>query len=685
MSGGRRRRQHGCLEFLAQAFRLVWPAGDIDDIDNTRVEDIVLGPSYLADGTADSLGNALGRAVPGFDVKDLLAMTSRTKFVLLVLASDLGTPCVRLKGYVKHLACGHNSTTTEGHMIVLDPFCTVHVSTRAVMCTMGMNQLIPRVFSLAFATRFPPRLNRLFVVLANAIERDLAQGGFFLNLEPSLEEANHVQKIWMLTVRRPLYTKGRDELSEHAVRRIDDYLRILRCITGDVRRLRVVHNCPTWCRCPNARAAAVKICDALLQVFCDDLAKHLPSTSKWWTQEPCMIPQSALSLLFDLLGRVVPEAFLTEAAADGDNDEDDFHAKCRRRVKQACEASADPNHRVELLSTLWSCRPLDKLTATFQHLDYANVATREEMDWPDGPIRQAQVDYYRMLTDTTYEHHIAVLPYHFELDPRIDTFDVECRARNQALALSSQIWSRLPLEFADESWALIKCGRPGLTEEGWQAGFKRFKGNNKCCLYQSVGVPLMTAEDSLLHGIVRALYESVPGTNIPLEGLLALMKHSVGLRPHTAAEKLGHLAFLTQLLKRHVSACLADMRGKLSQTELIARGVPIRAAAKRAGARQHTPRYHIAFANNKMSSWHELNPDAGFDASFAARREAIREWSSMDEIAKQEFIESVKQSELADEDAKMDAEMEADHPAPSVWQRCLASDEWPLKAEHIER
>ena len=188
-----------------------------------------------------------------------------------------------------------------------------------------------------------------------------------------------------------------------------------------------------------------------------------------------------------------------------------------------------------------------------------------------------------------------------------------------------------------------------------------------------------------MHGIVRALYESVPGTNIPLEGLLALMKHSVGLRPHPAAEKLGHMAFLTQLLKRHVSAGLADMRGKLSQTELIARGVPIRAAAKRAGARQHTPRHHIAFANNKMSSWHALNPDADFDAAIAARREAIREWSSMDEIAKQEFIDSVKQSELADEDAKMDAEMEADHPAPSVWQRCLASDEWPLKAEHIER
>ena len=50
MSGARRRRQHGCLEFLAQTFLLVWPAGDIDDIDNTRVEDIVLGPSYLADG-----------------------------------------------------------------------------------------------------------------------------------------------------------------------------------------------------------------------------------------------------------------------------------------------------------------------------------------------------------------------------------------------------------------------------------------------------------------------------------------------------------------------------------------------------------------------------------------------------------------------------------------------------------
>ena len=154
---------------------------------------------------------------------------------------------------------------------------------------------------------------------------------------------------------------------------------------------------------------------------------------------------------------------------------DDFHAKCRKRVTQACEASADPNHRVELFSTLWSCRPLDQLTATFQHLDFANAATREEMDWPDGPIRRAQVDYYRMLTDITYEHHIVVLPYHFELDPHIDTFDVECRARNQVLALSSQIWSRLHLEFADELG--LDQMRPSGIDRGrsasWLQAFQR--------------------------------------------------------------------------------------------------------------------------------------------------------------------------------------------------------------------
>ena len=61
------------------------------------------------------------------------------------------------------------------------------------------------------------------------------------------------------------------------------------------------------------------------------------------------------------------------------------------------------------------------------------------MDWPDGPIKKAQFDYYRMLTDTSYVHHIAVLPEHFALDPRIDAFQVECRAGQQALALSGQI------------------------------------------------------------------------------------------------------------------------------------------------------------------------------------------------------------------------------------------------------
>ena len=55
-----------------------------------------------------------------------------------------------------------------------------------------------------------------------------------------------------------------------------------------------------------------------------------------------MIPQSALSLLFDLLGRVVPEAFLTEAAADGDND-----GRFPREVSGARQASMRSRSRSE--------------------------------------------------------------------------------------------------------------------------------------------------------------------------------------------------------------------------------------------------------------------------------------------------------------------------------------------------
>ena len=197
----------------------------------------------------------------------------------------------------------------------------------------------------------------------------------------------------------------------------------------------------------------------------------------------------------------------------------------------------------------------------------------------------------------------------------------------------------------------------------------------------------MAADNALMHGMVRALYEHVPGTNIPLEGLLALIKRSVGPRQHPTAEKLGHMGLLTQLLKRHVDAGLPDMRGKLSQSGLIAKGVPIRDDKQRIANRASAPRYHIAYANAKMRSWHQLNPHAQCDATVAARKAAIAKWSSgLGEIARQEFIDSVKQSKLADEEAADDAvTQESVHRALSIWQMCVGSGEWPLKEEHIER
>ena len=197
----------------------------------------------------------------------------------------------------------------------------------------------------------------------------------------------------------------------------------------------------------------------------------------------------------------------------------------------------------------------------------------------------------------------------------------------------------------------------------------------------------MAADNALMNGMVRALYDNVPGTNIPLEGLLALIKSSVGPRQHPTAEKLGHMGLFTQLLKRHVDAGLPDMHGKLSQSDLIAKGVPSRANKQCIAKRASAPRYHIAYANAKMRSWHQLNPHAQCDAAVAARKAAIAEWSSgLGEIARQEFIDSVKQSKLADEEAADDAvTQESVHRAPSIWQMCVGSGEWPLKEEHIER
>ena len=70
----------------------------------------------------------------------------------------------------------------------------------------------------------------------------------------------------------------------------------------------------------------------LARAFIEPMGVSLPSTNKWYTHEPSMVPVAALHLIHNILGRAVPDALGQEQALDdedkeGDGDED-FHRHC---------------------------------------------------------------------------------------------------------------------------------------------------------------------------------------------------------------------------------------------------------------------------------------------------------------------------------------------------------------------
>ena len=112
---------------------------------------------------------------------------------------------------------------------------------------------------------------------------------------PDDEHATHRSRIILLTLRRSLRTRARDETDARNLQDIekmcDEFEEML---NADWRLPRVRHLCRlnpvTRIRCCASRADAVgKVCHALYNVIFVNLGGCLPASNKWWTYEPAQI------------------------------------------------------------------------------------------------------------------------------------------------------------------------------------------------------------------------------------------------------------------------------------------------------------------------------------------------------------------------------------------------------------
>ena len=95
------------------------------------------------------------------------------------------------------------------------------------------------------------------------------------------------------------------------------------------------------CSCGNYGPQAVDaIWSAVAETWVDQLSKNKPSANKWWTHEPALTTQGALTLVHRLLPRAITRAFTDDADDSSDSEEDDFMAQCRRTVRQAVDFAA---------------------------------------------------------------------------------------------------------------------------------------------------------------------------------------------------------------------------------------------------------------------------------------------------------------------------------------------------------
>jgi hypothetical protein len=153
------RCRFGILEMLAVTCKLLWPK-TCSGI-GFNEEHVLCRPRFIGGSDANSIAAGVEASV--VNLSDLLSLTTRMPFVVLVLPSDMHGSNLRYKAWAAQVIQAHNEGAEAkgcGKCLLLEPFCAAHVLTRIIIVSLGYTAFIPRMYALSFCCRFSPRFNR---------------------------------------------------------------------------------------------------------------------------------------------------------------------------------------------------------------------------------------------------------------------------------------------------------------------------------------------------------------------------------------------------------------------------------------------------------------------------------------------------------------------------------------------
>jgi len=247
------------------------------------------------------------------------------------------------------------------------------------------------------------------------VQSDLESGGYFAGVAPPSEYKTHLRRMLRITLLRPLFTRGRGELSTPKLE--DDLTNLARLIEkafpGDTRADHCMfYDVGGTVTIMEAAAAGANVVSRLA----DDLGRDLASTHRWHTIEPSLTRQGALAILHNLLRRGVQNAFrqasddLPDVAVDR---EEDFATRMMRKESKCKEDASTPQHCLNIIQSLWASEPSDTLNSTMQHEDFRNHAVLD-LTHPRGLLFKCQRRYFQMITDHADDPApLSSLAYHF--------------------------------------------------------------------------------------------------------------------------------------------------------------------------------------------------------------------------------------------------------------------------------
>jgi hypothetical protein len=158
--------------------------------------------------------------------------------------------------------------------------------------------------------------------------------------------------------------------------------------------------------------------------------------------------QCAAVLVHQLLPRILSRAFGAERAAQGGNDDDDYHKRASRKRAEALEFASGGLRTADLLGmAVIGTAPVDHMSLRLQHLDHTQGSMRELVDQrPQGLLPTAQHHLWQILNTwraSDRSGQLATLEWLMKsLSADADLTD---SARATCTGIAAAVWTRLQL------------------------------------------------------------------------------------------------------------------------------------------------------------------------------------------------------------------------------------------------